>query len=162
MRSFRSTKSSSPGRSLWVPDVRKAGPFAAGGPSADNQLDVLGLSAAPTPSHRNATATRTAGKRPRSAPRSTPKRRQQTAKQHAARFGVDCLHPGDDGVELRAIHKRYKAWCAEKGIEPLSAIQISDALAEVFEEVGIAVTEERGRLIAAGLPVAATLWLSLE
>jgi hypothetical protein len=97
------------------------------------------------------TATRAAGKRPRASSSIAPKRRQQTAKQHAARFGVDCLHPGDDGVELRAIHKRYKAWCAEKGMEPLSAIQISDALAELFEEVGIAVTEERGRLIAAGV-----------
>jgi hypothetical protein len=61
------------------------------------------------------------------------------------------MFPGDDGVELRAIHRRYKAWCAEKNIEPLPAIQIGDALAELFEKAGIAVTQERGRLIAAGV-----------
>jgi len=96
------------------------------------------------------TATRT-GQRPRPSYSIAPKGGQQTARSTLpARRRLTA--PWADGVELRAIHKRYKAWCAEKGNEPLSAIQISEgALAGCSRKVGIAVTEERGRLIDAGV-----------
>jgi len=81
------------------------------------------------------TATSNGGTRPRTVSSIAPKRLQQTAKQHAGRFGVDCRHPGDlMRPSLRADPQRYKAWWSQiRASSHCRPFQSSDALAEVFE-----------------------------
>ena len=69
--------------------------------------------------------------------------------EHAARFAVEALQPAKGKrLDLMAVHAAYRAWCARKGMQPLSANQIGTALAQLFDEAGITVAKRQGRFVA--------------
>jgi hypothetical protein len=75
--------------------------------------------------------------------------------EHAAQFAVEALQPAKGKrLDLMTVHAAYGAWCARKGIQPLSANQIGAALAQLFEGAGISVAERQGRFIAIGVSLA--------
>jgi hypothetical protein len=69
-------------------------------------------------------------------------------KDHVARFAIECMRPGGT-VELRDIQKRYSSW--NTGRVQYSRAQVAQALAQLFEDAGIAVEEVGGRLVAVGV-----------
>ena len=76
--------------------------------------------------------------------------------EHAARFAVEALQPAKGKrLDLMAVHVAYRAWCARKGTQPLSANQIGTALAQLFNEAGITVAKRQGRFVAIGVSLAA-------
>jgi len=72
--------------------------------------------------------------------------------EHAAQFAVEALVPAaDGGVDLLDIRRAYDSWCNSRGIEPLPAAKLGNALAKLFEGAGIAIAEQDGRRIALGI-----------
>ena len=73
---------------------------------------------------------------------------------HAAQFAIEALNPSPNGyVELLAIHRAYREWCASKGVEELAPPQIGAALAALFDGTGVTFGERRGRRVANGLRI---------
>ena len=89
---------------------------------------------------------------PRKLPRRNAKRLPSAAKDHAARFGVARLRPGDGATELGHIRLAYRAWAAEEEGGPLPDSEIAPALAEMFARAGIEVDkDENGKPIVIGV-----------
>ena len=74
----------------------------------------------------------------------------ETPREHAARFALDCLSSKGDGAELAAIRQRYRTWSATQP-EQLSDAEIGRALAKLFDEAGIPIAEQNGQPIAMGV-----------
>lgn len=88
----------------------------------------------------------------------TPNLRATTnANEHAAKFGVDCLHPSPSGrTPISQIHAAYLDWCAEMQTPPLPSSKIGGALAALFEDTpGLGVEDIDGRLYVTGVSVVA-------
>lgn len=80
--------------------------------------------------------------------------RPVNVKEHAAKFGVECLAPASDGyASLDAIKARYLEWCADIGVEPLADAAIGAALADLIAAVGLRVEDREGRLVVAGVAI---------
>lgn len=79
-------------------------------------------------------------------------------KQHAAKFGLDCLQP--DAAALTAlsdVQAAYVDWCAHAQTPPLPTAKIAAALAALFEDSGLAIEEQNGRLYVRGVGLAGAL-----
>jgi hypothetical protein len=88
----------------------------------------------------------------------TIRKRVVSKKKHAAQFAVERLYPtAEGGTELSAIHHDYRDWCETKGIEPLAAGQIGLLLAELFDGIGLSVSERDGCLVAVGVSLTAAI-----
>jgi len=70
------------------------------------------------------------------------------AKDHAARFALQCFNPGGE-TELDAIRARYASWSAPSN--RFSDAQIGRALGELFNDAGITIADRGGRPVALGL-----------
>jgi hypothetical protein len=83
---------------------------------------------------------------------SQPARKPQqpilSAKEHAARFAVECFQAGGE-MELAAIPSRYATWCPAP--DQLPQAQIGQALAKLFHDAGITRAERDGRSVVVGL-----------
>lgn len=90
--------------------------------------------------------------RPKSvdAPRQPKLNVSRSVRDHAARFALDRLTPNGSGVDLVAIRDAYRAW-SQAQRDRYSDAEIAKALADLFQEAGIPVAEQDGRLIALGV-----------
>jgi hypothetical protein len=68
----------------------------------------------------------------------------------AARFAIERLNPNGDGVELAAIRQEYRAWSVTRP-EKHSEAEVCRALADLFADAGITITEQDGRLVVLGV-----------
>jgi hypothetical protein len=58
----------------------------------------------------------------------------------------------DGEADLSAIQQRYGAWNAENAPDvPHSKAAVAHALADLFEDAGIAIEERDGRFVAVGI-----------
>jgi hypothetical protein len=74
-----------------------------------------------------------------------------TVKEHAARFAVECMHPEGE-ADLQAIQQRYGTWRARNAPDVrYPQATVAHALAELFEDAGIAINERDDRFVAVGV-----------
>jgi len=73
------------------------------------------------------------------------------------RFAFDRLFPaqGDAGADVLAIKAEFWRWCAQRGIAPPSGAALGQAMADLFERVGIALEQRDGQLMAMGVTLKA-------
>jgi hypothetical protein len=84
--------------------------------------------------------------------RKVTKRLPSPAKDHAARFGMERLCPGDGATALNRIRLAYREWAAGEEGGPLPDTAIAPALAEMFARAGIEVDKgEDGRPVVIGV-----------
>ena len=89
----------------------------------------------------------------------TIRKRVINKKKHAAQFALEALWPTEiGGCELSTVHRAYCEWCGKRGIEPLAATQIGLLLADIFDGVGISITEREGKLMAMGISLRSEEW----
>jgi hypothetical protein len=69
---------------------------------------------------------------PRRPPRKAMKRLPSVAKDHATRFGMSRLCPGDGPTALSCIRLAYRDWAAAEEGGPRPDAEIAPALAEMF------------------------------
>ena len=65
-------------------------------------------------------------------------------------FAIERLNPKGDGAELTAIRQDYRAWNASR-LEKHSEADVSRALADLFANARITITEQNGRLVVLGV-----------
>jgi hypothetical protein len=69
------------------------------------------------------------------------------------RFAFDRLFPAqsDAGADVLAIKAEFRRWCEQRGVAPPSGAALGQAMADLFERVGIALQQRNGRLMAVGV-----------
>ena len=78
------------------------------------------------------------------------------AKDHATRFGIARLCPGNGATALSRIRLGYRDWAAEEKGGPLPDAEIAPALAEMFANAGIEMaTGEDGKPVVIGVALKA-------
>jgi hypothetical protein len=78
-------------------------------------------------------------------------RKVPTAKDHAARYAVECMRPGGE-ADLQDIQARYATWSTEHAPDVTHAPSaVAHALADLFEAAGIDIAQRNGRLVAIGI-----------
>ena len=80
-----------------------------------------------------------------------------TPRDHAARFGLDVLAPGDTSVPIVKLHAAYLDWCRSRHVAPFAPREIAAALSALFEKSGLEIVEVEGQphVTGARLKVAA-------
>jgi hypothetical protein len=73
------------------------------------------------------------------------------------RFAFDRLFPahGDAGADVLAIKAEFRRWCSQKGIAPPDGAALGQAMADLFERVGIPLQQRDGRVMAMGVQIKA-------
>jgi hypothetical protein len=74
------------------------------------------------------------------------------------RFAFDQLFPAaqaNAGAAIPAIQSAYAHWCAERNLAPLSGEALGEAMADLFERVGIPLAQRNGQLMAMGVTLKA-------
>jgi hypothetical protein len=73
------------------------------------------------------------------------------------RFAFDRLFPAQDdaGADVLAIKAEFRRWCEQRGIAPPNGAALGQAMADLFERVGIALQQRDGRLMAMGVTLKA-------
>lgn len=75
-------------------------------------------------------------------------------KDHAAKFGVECLEAADDvETSLSEIGEAYLSWCKRSKIAPLKPAALGSTLATLFDDAGLPVRENDGDLYVTGVRV---------
>ncbi len=84
----------------------------------------------------------------------TPVVHAPAVSDHMRRFAFDRLWPAeqpDAGADIPAIRSAYKRWCAATGNPSLSGEALGQAMADLFEHVGISIEDRDGHLMAMGV-----------
>ena len=74
------------------------------------------------------------------------------------RFAFDRLFPAaqaNAGAAISEIQSAYKRWCAGRNDAPLSGEAFGEAMADLFERVGIPLDQRNGQLVAMGVTLKA-------
>ena len=80
------------------------------------------------------------------------------AADHMQRFAFDRLFPAEQanaGAAISEIQSAYKRWCAGRNDAPLSGEALGEAMADLFERVGIPLEQRNGQLVAMGVTLKA-------
>jgi hypothetical protein len=67
-----------------------------------------------------------------------------SAREHAARFGLDMLAPSTGRVPLIRLQGAYLDWCRARDLDPLPVREIGIALDDLFARSGLTVAEVNG------------------
>jgi hypothetical protein len=86
--------------------------------------------------------------------RKATRRLPSPAKDHATRFGMARLCPGDGATDLRQIRLAYRTWATGEEGGPLPDAEIAPALAEMFAKAGIEVDRgDDGKPVVIGVAI---------
>lgn len=68
-----------------------------------------------------------------------------TPRDHAVKFGLEVLAPGDENMPVATLHPAYLEWCRAKNHQPFAPRDIGKALLDLFGRTGVEIAEIGGR-----------------